>query len=217
MGCNILILEKVTLHRGSRPVLQDISLEVKAGDRLVIRGANGSGKTTLLKAILGLLPHSSGTIRLHGHEVGSRSWKSIRQTAAWVPQEGVLHRFPVAAREVVAVGLSGRIMSRRERSAELDRALEQAGASHLADRCFHRLSGGEQQRISIARCLAQGADLLLMDEPSAALDTASRDRLTGLTDELADTGCTFLVVTHEEGLFSPDQWRYYHLDEGRLC
>lgn len=217
MNPNILNLEKVTIHRGGRQILQDVSLDVSPGDRIVIQGDNGSGKTTLLKAILGLLPLNSGTIRLQDNLVGSGDWKAIRNCTAWVPQEGVLHRFPVAAREVAAVGLAGRIMSRRERSTRIEEALKQAGALHLADRCFHRLSGGERQRISIARCLAQGADLLLLDEPSAALDAESRNRLVGLTEELADKGKTFVIVTHDKELFSRDQWTEYRLEGGQIC
>lgn len=217
MRPKMLNLEKATLHRGGRPVLRDVSMKVGTGDRIVIQGDNGSGKTTLLKAILGLLPLSSGTIQLQNRLVGSRDWKAIRHSAAWVPQEGVLHRFPVAAHEVVAVGLAGRILSRRERTLRIEEALKQAGALHLANRCFHRLSGGERQRISIARCLAQGADLLLLDEPSAALDAESRERLVGLTEELAERGRTFIVVTHDKELFSKDRWTEYHLEGGKIC
>jgi ABC-type Mn2+/Zn2+ transport system ATPase subunit len=214
---NILKIENVTLHRGGRPVLQDISLHINSGDRIVIRGDNGSGKTTLLKAILGLLPLISGTILLKGNLVGSREWKPTRQSAAWVPQEGVLHRFPVSAREVAEVGLAGCNMSRRDRLLRVEKALEQAGAGHLSGRCFHRLSGGERQRISIARCLAQEADLLLLDEPSAALDAESRERLVKLTDSLADSGITLIIVTHENQLFSRGPWKEFRLEGGNLC
>lgn len=217
MNPNILCLEKVSIQRGGRQILQDVSLEVGTGDRIVIQGDNGSGKTTLLRAILGLLPLASGTIRLQNKLVGSGDWKAIRRGVAWVPQEGVLHRFPVAAREVAAVGLAGRSMSRKERTLTIDEALSQAGAAHLGNRCFHRLSGGERQRISIARCLAQGADLLLLDEPSAALDADSRKRLVSLTEELADKGRTFIVVTHDKELFSKDRWTEYHLEGGKIC
>lgn len=213
----MLKIENVTVMRGGRAVLQNISLLMKAGDRLVIRGVNGSGKTSLIKAVLGLMPLTSGTIRLHNQIVGSRSWKSMRHSAAWVPQEGVLHRFPVAAREVTAVGLSGRSISRKERKRLIEEALDMAGAMHLADRCFHRLSGGERQRISISRCLAQGADLLLLDEPASALDSESRERLMVLAEELSDAGKTILIVTHDEKLFSPDRWNQFHLDGGHLC
>lgn len=214
---HILSLEDVSLHRGGHLVLQGINLIVNIGDRIVIQGDNGSGKTSLLKAILGLLPVSSGFIRLKDSVVGSGEWKTLRKSAAWVPQEGVLHRFPVAAREVVATGLAGRIMSRRERAETIVNAMEQAGAAHLSERCFHRLSGGERQRISIARCLAQGADILLLDEPSAALDTGSRDRLVNLTEQLADSGRTLIIVTHEQELFDRGGWKTYRLKGGRLC
>ncbi len=123
----------------------------------------------------------------------------------------------VAAREVAEVGLAGCNMSRRERLLRVDKALEQAGAGHLSGRCFHRLSGGERQRISIARCLAQEADLLLLDEPSAALDAESRERLVKLTDRLADSGITLIIVTHENQLFSREPWKEFRLEGGTLC
>ncbi len=213
----MLKLDNITVLRGDRTVLRGVSLQAEAGDRFVIRGDNGSGKTSLLKAVLGLLPIHSGTIRMDGRIVGSREWKSIRRLAAWVPQEGVLHRFPVSAREVTAVGLSGRRVNRRKRNFLIEEALEMADAVHLADRCYHRLSGGERQRISIARCLAQGAEILLLDEPASALDRESRIRLVKLTEDLSDSGKTILAVTHDENLFSRNRWKDFHLEEGRLC
>ena len=190
-------------------------MTVGAGDRIVIRGDNGCGKTTLLKAVLGLLPVESGTIRLKDRLVGSRGWNAIRSRVAWVPQDGVLHRFPVAAEEVVAVGLAGSRLSRRQIRSRVEAAMESAGATHLSGRCFHRLSGGERQRLSIARCLAQGAELLLLDEPATALDAESRVRLMALINGLTDIA--MVAVTHEDELFPAADWRHLRLEGGRLC
>ena len=127
----------------------------------------------------------------------------------------MLHRFPVAAHEVVAVGLAGLRLKPRERDERVRAALEAAGASHLHERCYHRLSGGEKQRISIARCLAQGAELLLLDEPAAALDAESRGRLIALIESLEDKAV--VAVTHEDGLFPESRWNHRILTGGRLC
>jgi ABC-type Mn2+/Zn2+ transport system ATPase subunit len=212
-----LILKSVKLTLGGRTVLNGVCLQVNPGDRVVIRGENGSGKTSLFKAVLGLLPISAGSITLGGREVLAREWRTIRSRVAWVPQEGVLHRFPVTGREVVAIGLAARRLGRREAQHRIEGALEATGASHLADRCFHRLSGGERQRISIARCLAQDAAILLLDEPASALDTESRARLVDLTENLVGPQRSLVVVTHEDGLFSPDKWRHLNLEGGVLC
>ncbi len=211
----LVTVDNICLRQGSRTVLEDLSLQVSAGDRIVIQGDNGAGKTSLLKAILGLIPLLSGQISLDGHLVGSRDWQRVRQQAAWVPQNGVLHRFPIAAEETVAVGLAGRRMSRREKISRVDKAMEAAGAAHLKGRCFHRLSGGEQQRLSIARCLAQEARLLLLDEPAAALDSRSRERLLELIDRLPNV--SIIAVTHEKDLFTTGNWQLLQLEGGRLC
>jgi len=217
VGRDILILENVRVRRGERIVLDGASLAVEQGSRLVIRGDNGSGKTTLLQSALGLLPLESGTIRLDGAPVGTPEWRRRRPLAAWVPQDGLLHRFPLAAWEAVAVGLAGARLRRRDRDARIRRALEDVDAVDLADRCFHRLSGGERQRVSIARCLAQGAEVLLLDEPGTALDAESRKRLVLLAESLSDEGKTFVVVTHDESLFDPARWKEHRLSGGRLC
>ena len=149
--------------------------------------------------------------------MGSGEWRNIRNTVAWVPQQGVPHRFPVSAWEVVTVGISGRKIPRREHGDVIHRALESVGAGELAERCFHRLSGGERQRVSIARCLAQGAEILLLDEPASALDAGSRERLVSLTDRLSETGRAVVVATHEKELFPPERWKQFRLESGRLC
>ncbi len=212
---NLLSVNNINLSRGERTVLSGLSLWAEPEDRIVVQGENGSGKTTLLKAILGLLPLQSGEISLAGCTVGSRSWLPLRNKVAWVPQDGLLHRFPVAAEEVVAVGLAGHRMKRRERQKQIAEAMERSGASHLEGRCYHRLSGGERQRISIARCLAQRAELLLLDEPAAALDAESRDRLVTLIERL--DGVAVIVVTHEDALFNDNEWQHRLLEGGKLC
>lgn len=214
MTNNVLNVEHVTLTRGMNTVLKKLSLTVAPGERVVIRGANGTGKTSLLQACLGLLPLDSGRIELHGREVGSPAWRGVRRTVAWVPQEGVAHRFPISTREVVAVGLAKRRMNRRQQSEAIEKALHAFGADHLADRCFHRLSGGERQRVSFARCLAQNAELLLLDEPAASLDRESRGRLVELAETLAESGRAVIAVTHEENLFPRERWKQYRLEGG---
>ena len=211
----ILSVNDVSLVRGGRRILENCSLEVADGERILIQGDNGSGKTSLLRAILGLLPVEKGQILLNGNPVGSRSWRKNRHKLAWIPQEGVLHRFPIAVEEVVSIGLAGTGIRGADLKDRIAWAMNAAGARHLEGRCFHRLSGGERQRVSIARCLAQSAELMVLDEPASALDSASRDRLVCLIESLK--GISVVAVTHEASLFSAGSWRRLLLNEGRLC
>ncbi|OQX28473.1 MAG: hypothetical protein B0D92_08735 [Spirochaeta sp. LUC14_002_19_P3] len=217
MTSKLMQIDKITVKRGGQTVLRHLSLSVNPGERVVIRGVNGAGKTTLLRACLGLLPLESGRIKFHGIEVGSREWLNMKRTAAWVPQERVLHNFPVSCREVVAVGLAGYKIKRRKIKEAVDSALRAVGVQHLADCSFHRVSGGERQKVSLARCIVQGADILLLDEPTSSLDGDSRLRLVTLTEQLSRSGRAVVVVTHEQSLFPPEHWREYNLAGGILC
>lgn len=202
----LLTITDLSLFRGDRIIIDGLDLTLAQGDRVMIRGANGCGKTTLLKAAAGLIPRQSGTIRYEGKTIG------------WVPQEGVLNRFPIASREVVMIGTAAHRLSRKERNSRVTRMMELTGSDHLADRCFHHLSGGEKQRISLARCLCQQAELLLLDEPASYLDAASRENLDGLLEKVQkETGAAFLLVTHEQHLFDKTDWKILHMEEGKLC
>ena len=202
----LLKIENLKVNRGDRTIIENLNLTLNKGDRYMIRGANGCGKTTLLKAIAKLLPHQSGRIDYTGDTIG------------WVPQEGVLNRFPIASREVVMIGTATRRMARKERTALINRMMKITDSTHLADRCFHHLSGGEKQRISLARCLCQQADLLLMDEPASYLDRESRENLDSLFHKIQEeTGAALMLVTHEHALFNGGQWKIGTMERGELC
>lgn len=210
-------MNDLVVERGGNTVLSGVALSLGTGQRIVIRGANGSGKTTLLLAILGRLPLSRGTLRISGFPMGSREWKQHRRNVAWVPQEGVLHRFPISAGEVVAAGTAGRRLSRSDRRQRVEHAMVVTGCRDLRDSCYHRLSAGQRRRISLARCLAQDAKVLLLDEPAAYLDADSRQRLRRMLDDLADQGRAVIAVTHESDVFTGTSWTDRHLEGGVLC
>ncbi|MCG8453641.1 MAG: ATP-binding cassette domain-containing protein [Spirochaetales bacterium] len=212
-----LTTHHLVVHQGKTPVLKNLSFSLPAGHSLVIRGTNGCGKTTLLRSLLGLLPVSHGEIRLNHMIIGSPEWLKIRHKMAWVPQEGILHRFPISALEVVTIGTAGRKLRAKHRKDIVFSALESVEALHLQQRCYHRLSGGERQRISLARCLAQGAEILLLDEPGTGLDQESRHRLSNLLLQLNKQGVSLLAVTHDQELFSNQSWETRVLKEGQLC
>ena len=210
-------VENLTVRRGSAIVLEDISFSVRSGERIIVTGSNGAGKTTLLKTMLGILPRDSGTIRADDTTVGTAAWRRIRHQAGYVNQQAVHTDFPISVMEVVGIGCIGAGLSRTERRKRINTALEQTGSAHLRNAPWARLSGGEKQRVSIARCLCRQPRALLLDEPTASLDPGGKESLLELTESLATRGgITVIMVTHDSGHFQRDGWRRLALEEGHL-
>ncbi|SDM73998.1 metal ABC transporter ATP-binding protein [Actinomyces ruminicola] len=205
---------------GSNLILDAVDLTVYGGESVALLGANGSGKSTLVKTILGLLPVRSGTVRLFGHDARERRtvpWGRV----GYVPQRvGASSGVPATALEVVRSGLlsPGRPFADRGRSARR-RALEALDAVGLADRARDHVqvfSGGQSQRVLIARALVRSPELLLLDEPLAGIDRASRESLAVTLAELRRRGLTLLTVLHEMGELSDVIERAVVLAEGRV-
>lgn len=178
----LLSVDDLSVRLGSARVLRSIFLEIDPGRLFLIRGENGAGKTTLLRALAGLLPAASG--RVQG------------AAPAYLPQQARITRLPVSAQEVVLMGTAGRRMSAGDRKSAVDEALAAVDAGHLKDRRYRELSGGERRRIDLARALAQGARLLLLDEPTAGLDAASRAGFLKLLEGLGPRR-SVVMVTHD--------------------
>lgn len=179
------------------PALGGVSVRVPPGSCTALVGPNGSGKSTLLKAVAGLLPATSGVIRVHGNPVGA-----CHHRVAYLPQRGEIDwGFPISVARLV---LTGRYVhlgwlrrpGRRDRDIATA-ALDRLGLSALADRQIGKLSGGQQQRALLARALAQEADLLLLDEPFNAVDTGTQDTVYDAMRDLRGQGKTLLVATHD--------------------
>ncbi len=186
---------------GGEPVLQDVDLTVSSGEFLSLLGENGSGKTTLLRALVGLQPLTSGTAQILGVPVGRfDQWQRV----GYVPQHLLAAgAVPVSVREVVGAGLiSPRTRWRPNRAvhrAGIQQALDRVGLwSRRAD-SFHTLSGGQQRRVMIAAALAKGADILLLDEPTAGVDQENVAQLHEMLSDLTGQGATIVLVTHELG------------------
>ena len=189
----------VTVRYGEVTALDDVSLTVEAGRVTGLVGMNGSGKSTLFKSIIGMLRPEAGRVLLHG---GSPAIARRRGTVGYVPQsEDVDWAFPVSVRDVVMMGRYGRqgVLRRAGASdrAAVDAALERVELTDLADRQIGRLSGGQRKRAFVARGLAQGADVLLLDEPFAGVDKRSEATIVRVLRELAASGATVLVSTHD--------------------
>ncbi len=185
----------VTVCAGSTPILRDLDLEVGAGRRTALVGPSGAGKTTLLRAIAGLTTVEAGAIHL-----GERSLQGVpahRRGIAIVFQEPrLLPHLDVT--ENVALPLRAARRPRRERRERARERLREVGLSGLVDRRIDGLSGGEQQRVALARALCAEPELLLLDEPLAALDPNRRAELRGLIARLQqERSLTTVVVTHD--------------------
>ncbi len=185
----------VSYHR--KPVLWNIDLAVPEGKVIGIIGPNGAGKSTLIKAVMGLLPLSSGWVQVYGRPV-----EEMRERIAYVPQrESVDWTFPVTAMDVVLMGRYGKLhwwqrIGRQDR----DRArecLDRVGMLPYADRQISNLSGGQQQRVFLARALVQESEVYLMDEPFAGVDAATEAAIVKILQELRGAGKTVLVVHHD--------------------
>ncbi len=210
-------LEKVTVRNDGKLVLGQLDLDLGRGEQLVIHGANGAGKTTLLKAILGLVQLSEGLIKIGDYLVGSNPWKQNRSVIGYVHQETVKNNFPISAGEVVQIGLGATSISKSENEYRVEVAMRRTGSFHLVNQPYHTLSGGEKQRVSLARCLCQNARVFLMDEPTSFLDQQGREDLLMLLHELSrNEAPTMILVSHELNWTSQLNWPGKELKGGRL-
>jgi tungstate transport system ATP-binding protein len=193
---SLLALRDILVRHGDNTVLQIPRLEIESGEVLALLGANGAGKTTLLR-VMGLLQMpDGGTVHFMGAAAGSSNALAVRRRIANVFQEPLLLNATVY--ENAALGLKLRGLSGREIDVKLKPWLERLGIAQLAARAARTLSGGEAQRVSLARALAVEPKLLLLDEPFAALDPTTRESLLRDFQRIVkDTGTTTVFVTHD--------------------
>lgn len=198
-------------------MLELAALDVLPGDRVAVMGANGAGKSTLLR-LLGLLERPErGTVLVDGAPVGwgRREVLAVRRRMAVVLQSPLL--FDTTVWRNVALGLGFRHASRRETDRTVRAWLERFGIAHLADRRTRTLSGGEAQRVALARAFVLKPDVLLLDEPFAALDAPTRGPLlTDLAAVLRETGCTAVAVSHDWAEAARVAERLVVLDRGQV-
>jgi len=177
-------------------VLQDVNLEVQAGDFVGLIGPNGGGKTTLLRVLLGLLPVTRGEVRVMGKPV-----RAGRRHVGYVPQVVEFdHDFPISVWDVARMGRLGKrgLFKRytREDDEIVAEALEKVGMARFQRRAIGELSGGQRQRVYIARALAQEPDILFLDEPTANIDSESTTSIYELLSELNERA-TILLISHD--------------------
>lgn len=192
-------IHDLSVQLGGRSVLDSVRFELRKGDFLAVLGPNGGGKSTLIKAILGTVPLSGGSIRFRPS--GSDVEPDERPSIGYVPQIKTMDRsFPARSIELVATARTDRWpwRIRGELRRDAESALARAGASHLAERPLRGLSGGELQRVYLARAILGHPEILLLDEPEAGVDAAGSSSLFDVVDELAGTrASTIVMVTHD--------------------
>jgi len=199
-------------------ILHGITLSIPAGQTVAITGSNGSGKSTTLKALLGTAPITSGDALLFGRSITARRrvpWQKIGYVPQRISSGGAVSS---SAIEVVRSGLLGprRLWAMPGDTARAMDALERVGMAHRAHSPMNILSGGQAQRVLIARALVRRPELLIMDEPMAGIDAASRARLAGIVADAKAEGTTILIVLHELGELGPLLDRELHISAGHV-
>ncbi|MFJ6459502.1 heme ABC transporter ATP-binding protein [Streptomyces sp. NPDC091387] len=217
-GAPVAEVHGLRVRLGGRQVLDSIELTVHAGEVLALVGPNGAGKSTLLAALAADLPAESGAVRIDGRPVTDWSAPELALRRAVLPQSAALS-FPFPVEDVVRMGRAP--WAGTEREDEDDPAVRAAMAAtevtEFAARPFSALSGGERARVALARVLAQRAPLLLLDEPTAALDLRHQELVLRICRERAAAGDAVVVVLHDLGLAAAYADRAAVLRDGRIA
>jgi iron complex transport system ATP-binding protein len=196
---NVLELQNVGLRYGDRRALTDVSASFVGGEIVALAGPNGAGKSSLLHLLAGLLRPDAGRLDLDGTPVVDIDPASRAKKLAFLPADG-RSSWPMNVRRIVALGRVPHLKPLRALSADdqaaIDRALERAQVTHLSERAFSTLSSGERARVLIARALATQADILLLDEPTAALDPEHQLGVMEILRAEAARGSLVIVAAH---------------------
>jgi ABC-type Mn2+/Zn2+ transport system ATPase subunit len=210
---------------GDTHVLSGVSVEAKPCEFVSLVGANGTGKTTLLKVANGLIRPFKGMVKMLGHELwpaanGNGNGNGVRKEVGFVPQRSVSNHFPMRVDEAVLMGRYGKIgLMRKPSQQDWDRtreALEIVGMTGFANKLIHELSGGEQQKVALARALAQEPSILLLDEPTTYLDADSQAEIMETIYAMhQQRGLTTLLVTHDPHWVEQYSNKVYLLKDGK--
>ncbi len=207
----------VSVARGGRTLLDSVSLELRAGEVLALIGPNGAGKSTLLSLLSGDVAPDSGSVEFAGSEIGSWRLAELARRRGVLLQENQI-MFPFTVHQVVEMGRAPwrRTELEDDDNAAISEALAAADIIHLGSRRVPSLSGGERARVGFARVMAGRTGVLMLDEPTAALDLGHQEAILGLTRERAAAGDAVLVVLHDLNLAAAYADRIALLQEGRV-
>ncbi len=189
---NLIKLQDVWFAYNGEPVLEDVSLQVRQGDFMAIIGPNGGGKTTLMKIMLGLLKPQRGKVQVFDEPPDSH-----HRSIGYVPQDVDRNRnFPISVFDVVGMGLHHKRHSRQTITARIEQALERVDMLDFKNRRIGELSGGQTQRVMIARALVTGPELLMLDEPTASIDSLGQQDFYEFLKDL-NREVTIIVISHD--------------------
>ncbi|CAM2785170.1 amino acid ABC transporter ATP-binding protein [Salinicoccus roseus] len=218
----MLNIENLNLSFGDHKVLDDISLEVKKGEVITFIGPSGTGKTSLLRCINLLEKPESGRITLGGDtydfsSITKKETLALRRKTAMVFQQYNLFKNKTVLENVMDAQI---VVQKKSKKAAHDKSMEEltrVGLEAKADAYPHQLSGGQQQRVSIARALAVEPEVILFDEPTSALDPELVGEVLKAIGEVADSGMTIILVTHEMSFAKDISDRVIFMDQGRVA
>lgn len=214
----VIQLQKVSKFYGSFQALKEISLEVAAGERMVVCGPSGSGKSTLIRCVNQLETHDAGQVLVNGIDVGKnrKALREVRTNVGMVFQQ--FNLFPhLSVLENLTLGpMRARKLSRENATELAKHYLERVRIPEQAHKYPSQLSGGQQQRVAIARSLCMEPKVMLFDEPTSALDPEMISEVLDVMVELAESGMTMMVVTHEMGFAKKVADTMVFMDEGKI-
>jgi iron complex transport system ATP-binding protein len=218
--CTLLKADRLFYRVGTRTLLNEVSLCIEPGQLVGLVGPNGAGKTTLLRMLIGLRKPQRGAVTLYGKPLERYSARELARVAAYVQQQRPPD-LPFSVREVVAMGRNphvGRFQVERDHDrAAVDAAMEHMHVAPLAEQRVGLLSGGEQQRVMLARALAQEPQILLLDEPTSSLDVRHQiDILDRLKAQVEGRGLSALIAIHDLSLAASYCERLLLLHEGQI-
>lgn len=214
----VIQLQKVSKYYGDFQALKEISLNVAAGERMVICGPSGSGKSTLIRCVNQLETHETGLVLVNGIDVGKnqKALREVRTNVGMVFQQ--FNLFPhLSVLDNLTLGpMRARKLSKQKATELAEHYLERVRIPEQANKYPSQLSGGQQQRVAIARSLCMEPKVMLFDEPTSALDPEMISEVLDVMVELAETGMTMMVVTHEMGFARKVADTMVFMDEGKI-
>jgi iron complex transport system ATP-binding protein len=217
IGETVCAAEAVHLERGGRALLDSVSLELRAGEVLALLGPNGAGKSTLLSVLSGDVAPDRGSVRFGDREIGDWSLSELSRRRGVLLQDNQL-LFPFTVHQVVEMGRAPwrRTPLEDDDNAAISEAIAAADLAHLGNRRVPSLSGGERARAGFARVMAGRTGVLMLDEPTAALDLGHQEAVLGIARERARAGDAVLVVLHDLNLAGAYADRIALLRDGRI-
>ena len=193
----IIVSDGCCVQIGNTQALDDVTFSITKGKKVAVVGPNGGGKSTLFNALAGLVPVVNGSLKINGLDP-----QDAKGTISYVPQKDLINRnFPLSVKQVVEMGLITRnslnLFARKQINLKIEEALENVGLSNKINENINNLSGGQFQRVLIARGLAQDADIIILDEAFSAVDVGAQEDIMSLISDINLDGKTILVASHD--------------------